>query len=390
MEARVEGARADYFPVLSNDTNAVRLAERQRLDIPRGSLGVFPATGPIPPVTIPLPLGEHDFLLTTTTVAQPITHLWKIRAGVDVARADAAGAREDVRRAENEVALRTKELFYGILATQRRRDAVAAQIRVGELRIAEASDAVEAGLALELQLAEARAQIAQVRQGLGQLEDTLVDLNSEMADLLGLPLDTKLELVPPVPEKTVVNLAEAEETALAQNPEIRAAERMVEKARAARRAAGAEYIPEIGLFAQHIYQAGVPLLSRHNATVGLRMNLTLFEFGKRRARVAERDAQVAQAEQNLARLRNRVRIDVAKAVRKVQRAQTGVEAAEALVAARKEARRVASNRVEAEAANRSALLEAEAALLAAEADLIRAQYDRITALAELDRLRGVH
>ena len=120
------------------------------------------------------------------------------------------------------------------------------------------------------------------------------------------------------------------------------------------------------------------------------MNLTLFEFGKRRARVAERDAQVAQAEQNLARLRNRVRIDVAKAVRKVQRAQTGVEAAEALVAARKEARRVASNRVEAEAANRSALLEAEAALLAAEADLIRAQYDRITALAELDRLRGVH
>jgi len=118
--------------------------------------------------------------------------------------------------------------------------------------------------------------------------------------------------------------------------------------------------------------------------------LTLFEFGKRRARVAERDAQVAQAEQNLARLRNRVRIDVAKAVRKVQRAQTGVEAAEALVAARKEARRVASNRVEAEAANRSALLEAEAALLAAEADLIRAQYDRITALAELDRLRGVH
>ncbi len=389
MEARVQGARADYFPVLSNDTNAMRLAERQRLDIPPGTMGVFPATGPIPPVTVPLPLGEHNFLLTTTTFAQPITHLWKIRAGVDVARADAAGAREDVRRAENEVALRTKELFYGILATQRRRDAVDAQIRAGELRIAEASNAVEAGVALELQLAEARAQIAQARQGLGQLEDALADLNLEMADLLGLPLDTELELVPPVPEEPDVDTAEAEETALARNPEIRAAERMVEKARAARRAARAEYIPEVGAFAQHIFQVGVPLLSTNNATVGLRMNWTLFEHGKRRARVAERDAQIAQAEQNLARLRNRVRIDVAKAVRKVQRAQTGVEAAEALVAARKEARRVASDRVEAGAANRSALLEAEAALLAAEADLIRARYDRGTAAAELDRLRGV-
>jgi len=388
MEARVDGARADYFPVLSNDTNAVRIAERQRLDIPRGSMGVFPATGPIPPGVVVLPLGEHNFLLTTTTLAQPITQLWKIRAGVDVARADAAGAREDVRRAENEVALKTKELFYGILATQRRRDAVAAQIRAGELRIAEASDAVEAGMALELQLAEARAQIAQARQGLGQLEDALADLNLEMADLLGLPLDTELELVPPVPERTAVNEAEAEETALAQNPEIRAAEQMVEKARAARRAARAEYVPEIGAFAQHVYQNGVPLLSRNNGVFGLRMDWTLFEFGKRRARLAERDSQIAQAEQNLERLRNRVRIDVAKAVRKVRRAETQVQAAEALVAAREEAWRVASDRVEAGTANRSVLLEAEAALLAAQADLIRAQYDRSVALAELDRLKG--
>jgi len=243
-------------------------------------------------------------------------------------------------------------------------------------------------MALELQLAEARAQIAQARQGLGQLEDALADLNLEMADLLGLPLDTELELVPPVPERTAVNEAEAEETALAQNPEIRAAEQMVEKARAARRAARAEYVPEIGAFAQHVYQNGVPLLSRNNGVFGLRMDWTLFEFGKRRARLAERDSQIAQAEQNLERLRNRVRIDVAKAVRKVRRAETQVQAAEALVAAREEAWRVASDRVEAGTANRSVLLEAEAALLAAQADLIRAQYDRSVALAELDRLKG--
>ena len=39
------------------------------------------------------------------------------------------------------------------------------------------------------------------------------------------------------------------------------------------------------------------------------MTWTMFEFGKRRGQVSERDAEVAQAEENLAHLKNRVRID---------------------------------------------------------------------------------
>ena len=68
------------------------------------------------------------------------------------------------------------------------------------------------------------------------------------------------------------------------------------------RAARAEYIPEVGAFAQHIYQDGAPFLSRNNGAFGLHMTWTMFEFGKRRGQVSERAAEVAQAEENLARL----------------------------------------------------------------------------------------
>ena len=88
--------------------------------------------------------------------------------------------------------------------------------------------------------------------------------------------------------------------ALAHNPEVEAAAHQLEKARAAVRAARAEYIPEISAFAQHIYQDGAPFLSRNNGAFGMRMTWTMFEFGKRRGQVSEREAEVAQAEENLA------------------------------------------------------------------------------------------
>jgi outer membrane protein TolC/preprotein translocase subunit SecF len=390
MDARVHGARASYLPALTNDSTSVHIAEEQHIDIPQGALGVYPQVGPIPGAGVSLAQGKPNFGLSTTTLSQPITQYFKIRAGVDVTRADAAGARADMRRAENDVAFKVKEMFYGILATERRRDAADAQIRAAELRITETRNAVETGVALELKAAEVRAQIAQAKHVHGQLQDAVVDMKQELADLCGLPVDTELDLAQPdgsasdpSPETEAAVAA-----AFAHNPEIEAAGHQIEKARAAVRAARAEYIPEVGAFAQHIYQDGAPFLSRNNGAFGLHMTWTIFEFGKRRGQVSERAAEVAQAEENLARLHNRVRIDVEKAVRKLNRAQTGVDSARELVAATTEARRVASDEAEAGTANRSVFLESEASMLSAQADLLRAEFDRSVAAADMARLTG--
>jgi len=390
MDARIHAARASYYPSLTNESTAMHIAEQQRIDIPQGSLGVYPQIGPLPGTTVSLSQGKPDFLLSTTSVTQPITQYFKTRAGVDVTRAEAAGARADVRRAENEVALKVKEVFYGILTTERRRDAVDAQIRAAEMRITETRNAVATGVALELKAAEVRAQIAQAKHVHGQLQDAVIDMRMELADLCGLPVDTELELAPPTASVSDVSMGteSAVQAAVTHNPEIEAVTHELEKARAAVRAARAEYIPEVGAFAQHIYQNGAPFLSRNNGTFGVHMTWTLFEFGKRRGQVSERTAQVAEAEENLARLQNRVRIDVEKAVRKLNRAETGVESAKELVVATTEGRRVSGDQFETGTANRSVFLESEASMLTAEADLLRAEYDRIVAAADLARLTG--
>jgi multidrug efflux pump subunit AcrB/outer membrane protein TolC len=389
MDARVKSSRAGLFPTLSNETNAVHFAEQQALQIPQGALGVYPGVGPVPGTGVSISQGKSNFGLSQTTLSQPITQYFKVRAGVDVSRADAASARSEMRSTENEVAFKVKEVFYGILTNARHRDALDAQIRAADVKNAETRDAVFTGVALEVKAAEGRAQIAQMKHARGQLQDAIFDLTNELADLCGLPVDTDLELArPDSGTDATPDVAVAVTAALAQNPAIEAATLQVEKARAALRVARAEFIPDVSAIAQHSYQNGAPFLSRNNGVVGIRMNWTIFEFGKRRGQVIERSAELAQAEGNLERLRNRVRIDVEKAVRKLNRAETGVNSSRELVASTTELRRVSSDQSEVGTANRSVFLESEASMFNAQADLLRAEYDRSVAAANLARLTG--
>jgi len=390
MDARTREARASYFPVLSNDTNAAHISNQQRVEIPEGTLGVYPQIGALPGSTVSLAQGKADFLLSTTTVSQPITQYFKIRAGLDVARADAAGARAEARRTADEIAFKVKEVFYAILTTERRRDALDAQIRAAELRIVETRNAVDTGAALEAKAVEVRAQIAQAKHARGQLQDSTADMRLELADLTGLPLDTDFALEAPGASASdgALTPGGAVNAALASNPEIEAAGHQIEKARAGVKAARAEYIPEIGAFAQYVHQNGAPFVSPNNGAVGLHLTWTVFEFGKRRGLVAERLAQVAEAEESLAHARRRIEVEVEKAVRKLNRAETALDSAKESLASATEERRVTANQVEAGTAKQSALLDAEAAMSAAQADVLRAEYDRSVATADLARLTG--
>ena len=222
MQVRVGEARANYFPVLSNDSSAAHLDNIEHLMVPMGALGVYPVLGPIPGANASLPLGHHNFILSTTTAAEPLTQFFKIHAGVNVAKADEGIARSDARRAENEVALKMKELYYGLLSAERRKQAAELRIAAGEERLGEARNGVEAGAVLELKVLEGQAQIAEAHHALGSLEDAISDMKVEFNDLTGLPLDTEVELVAPEPGTSDVTAGDLESEALAHNPEVAA------------------------------------------------------------------------------------------------------------------------------------------------------------------------
>jgi len=95
-EHRKEGARSDYFPVITNQSNALHISELQNLSIPPGAFGTATGT-PIPNVNTTLPQGKKTFISSGTMIAQPLTQLLRIHQENRIAAAEVASSREDLK-----------------------------------------------------------------------------------------------------------------------------------------------------------------------------------------------------------------------------------------------------------------------------------------------------
>jgi len=69
-EHRKESARSDYFPVITNQSNALHISELQDLAVPPGAFGTA-AGVPIPNVNTTLPQGQKTLISSGTMIAQP-------------------------------------------------------------------------------------------------------------------------------------------------------------------------------------------------------------------------------------------------------------------------------------------------------------------------------
>jgi outer membrane protein TolC len=382
-------ARADYFPQLSNETNLMGLSDRELVTVPAGALGTLPGLGPFPTQSITFNQGSNVILLANTTLSQPLTQLFRIREGVRVAAANRRITEAELKQAEDEVVLGVCQLYFGLLTASKQTDALQAQIVAAQETLREAEEAVRAGNALEVTVIGARASLLKTRQSLLAAENLVSDLNAEMDDLLGLPLDTELELAEVTPSSGErLTQEQYLAAALNHNPELQAAKEAVSKARSAVMAARYEYIPDVGAFARETYQRGVPFLTHNFGTFGLQMTWNVFDWGKRKGVVGEREAQLTQAEENLRRITDRITVDVEKAYRKLERTRMMVDVAREALALRKEGGRISGDQLKAGLTSNAKDAEAVAATRGAEVDELQARLSLELALAEIARITG--
>ena len=387
---KVTSARADYFPRVSNDTNVLGLSDRQLVTVPAGGLGVIPGLGPFPTQEMAFNQGSNTVILTNTTLGQPLTQLLKIHAGAQVAASDRLISEAELKKAEDEVVLGVHQLYFGLLAARKEVGAVQAEITAGEETLREAKTALGAGNLLEASVLGARADLLRKRQSLLAAENQIADLTAELDDALGLPLDTELdptELSAALGAK--LSHAEYLNAALAQNPEVRAAKEAVAKARSGVSAARFEYVPDIGAFARHTYQSGVPFVTHNIGMFGFQMNWTLFDWGKRKGVVEQREAQLAQAEENVRRVTDRVAVDVDRAYRKLERSELMIAVAGEALALRRENERLSGNRLKVGVISLAVNAATSAETRRAELSELQARLAYELALAEMARTAGL-
>jgi outer membrane protein TolC len=382
------GERSAYFPSIKNESNALYVTDLENIGIRAGAFGTT-SGGLVPSHNVTVPQGSNHLFSSGTQISQPLTQLIRIREANRIAAAEVAVSRDDVKRAEDQIALQVHNLYFGILIARLQKKAAEQQSGYAAEHLRESEEDVRNGSALKVAAIESTAGVLQSRQAVLTADLQLSDLSTELNDLLGLPLDTRLELDPAVPASFVEHPREQYVSiAFQENPEIASAEEVVRKAKAGVAAAKAAFIPDVTAFARQSYQDGVPFLVHNFGTFGVNLNWDVFDFGKRRSAVREREAQLAQAEENLRRLKEEVAVNIERSYNKIERTRNMVEVADQVVKLHQESERLAQNQLSQGVVLVSERRQATAASYKAQADFLQAKLGYLMACAELEQTVG--
>ena len=383
-------AQADYFPRLKNESTVIHLTELQQLVIPAGSLEVPGIAGPVPSTTAVIGQGEFTAYTSGTGLSQPLTQMFKVHQVNRAATADILSANERLKAAENDVALKVSQLYYGILIAQLKGEAAKAEAEAAQVKLQESTSSVEQGNALEVVALESRAATLDAKQTILKQSLQVRDLTFELNNLLGLPLNTKLQLSEQafVAPSSPASREECVRIAREQSPDVRAAQQAVERARAGLGAAKYAYMPDLTAFARQSYQSGIPFLVHNFGTFGAIFEYELFDGGRRKAEIGEARTMLFKAEVNLDKVEEEVAVAVEIAYDSVEQSLTLVTVAEEVLKARTEGARLADSQFEQGAALASVRAEAAAKMSSAKASLLEANVELSLAQAELKRVMG--
>lgn len=385
-----EIARSAYFPHIKNESGLLHVTELAGVEIPTGAFGVPAATGALPANNLFIGQGSDTTYTSGTGLAQPLTQMFKIHEANRAAAADVDTAKIQVNQAEDEITLEVRQLYYGLLIGKLRLQAASAEVIASQVKSKESADAVAQGRALVVTALESRATLLDAQQASLTEELQIHDLTLALDDLLGLPLNSQLELDE---DASAVSIAipsreECLRIAQEQSPEIRAAQQAVIKARAGLAAARDAYIPDVTGLARYSYQSGVPLLVHNFGTFGFTLSYDLFDGGRRNAEVGDSRTLLSEAELSAAKAKDELTVQVETAYDKVEQFESMVGVAKELLGVRTEAARLADRQFEQSAALASAPEEAHAKAASAKAALLEATLGLSLAQAELKRTIG--
>jgi len=390
MQTKKDEARSNYLPQITTSGSVLHVTELQGVEIPAGTFGSFPSTGPVPSTSLVIDQGSGTWYTGGVGLEQPLTQLFRIRQANIAANQDVLTAQTQFDQTKDAIALEVRQLYYNILINEQKLEAAQDQLTAAQLKDEESRSDVAGGSALEVSALQSKASVLQAQQESLTLRLEGNDLRRQFADTLGLPVNTPIDLDPGATAAPleIPSRADAVRIALAQNQDLRVARLTLAKAQAGLAAAKDAYIPDVTALSRYSYQSGVPFLVHNFGTFGFSLKYDLFDGGRREAKVREARSEVRSAEVAVDKLQSEIEVQVQGIYDRIDELKQMVDVAEQAVKVRTEAARLADRQFEQNAALSSSRSQAHADLASATASLLKANCGLSLAEADLKRAIG--
>lgn len=390
MESKKDEARSNYFPAIDAHGSTLHITELAGVQIPAGAFGSYSSAGPVPSKSLFIGQGSATGYTGGVGLEQPITQLFRIHQANVAAREDVLVATTQLNQSQEAIALQVRQLYYNLLINEQKLEASEDQVAAAQVKDEESRSDVARGNALEVSALQSKASILQAQQENLTLRLQRDDFRRQLADALGLPVNTPIALDPgaAVAQLDIPSRADAVRIALDQNQDLTVARQTLVKAQAGLAAAKDAYIPDVTALSRYSYQSGVPFLVHNFGTFGFSLNYDLFDGGRREAAVRGARSQVHSAEVAVDKLQSEIEVQVQGIYDNIDELRQMVDVAGQIVKVRTEAARIADRQFEQTAALNSARSQTHADLESATASLLQANCGLSLAEADLKRAIG--
>lgn len=357
--------------------------------IPRGALGIFPNTGPIPAQDANITTPRRLTGLIFGSAAQPVSQLYKIRLGIQASQLGEQLARENLRQKKQDTAQQVRQAYYQLVQTQSQIASAEASLQY----LTELSALTDRNLAEETVLKfdslNVKAKLSQQRYQLLTLRDSLDTRKEAFNRLLGRDLETAFSVeVQSLPTTEELDPAAAKTKALEQRTEIHKARLQTLKADLDVRRERAEYLPDFSLQLSYLSLANVNFLPQNIAHAGFLFEWQPFDWGQKHHRIEQLRSTAKEATLTAQDAEQQVLLDVRARQRKLAEARALLDAQTAVQETEREKLRVQMNRYQEKAALLADVLQQQSALAQADSQYQQAVAAFLTAKADFDRALG--
>jgi outer membrane protein TolC len=386
----VAQAKTNYLPKLDANVLAGVPLHPLNFRVPAGSLGTYPATGPIPATDTNIHSPVRFGAFVNASATQPLTQLFKVSLAVKQARLGIDLAKEGVRAQSQDTVRQVKEAYYHVAELQ----AQVTSARVAVRSLNELSTLTEQRLAQETVLLSesltVKAKLKQQRYQLLTAEDAFELQKQNLNRLLGRDLHTSFSVeMLPFGELVECDLDTARKQALEQRPELRGARVQTKIAELDVRREHAKYIPDLSLQVSYLGFQNVNFLPQSTGAVGFAFQWQPFDWGYKKHRIAELKATTEQKATTESDIEQRILLDVEEKFRKLEEARILLDAQTDQREAEQTKLGEVTNRYNQKAALLSDLIQQQAAVSQAEAQYQQALAGFWTARANFEKAIGV-
>ena len=289
----------------------------------KGIFGIYPGGVPVPMQDTIIKSSTNTTFLLHGQVTQPITQLRRIGLQIKQQKLEVEISETQLHATEQSLVNEVKRAYYAILQTEGAVRAAEESVKLYHELDRVTGEYVVQQVALKTDLMDVQTRVAKAEYEVLTLNNSLSTQKEQLNHLLGRDVRTEfsvtdgLETAQATMRET--DLMGARKRALEQRPEIREAQLRQQQANLDRRVKKSEFIPDVSLAFNAVktvnYSNFVP---RNVNGVGIQVEWEVFDWGRKKRELAERERSLTQADNMVLETQSKVLLDVNGRFRRLQ------------------------------------------------------------------------